>query len=171
VVAASLFSDGAAAVLVSGDRNELGGSGNIELLDSLSTTYYDSLDVMGWEINDDGFKVLFSRDIPGIVRECVEPNIRELLDKHDLAVSDICHYVTHPGGLKVIDAYQQSLRLVNGSLDYSRKILHDYGNMSSASVLYVLNDFLSAKKYNSSEYGLISALGPGFSSELLLFST
>src|SRR5438876_332842 len=170
VVASSLFSDGAAAVLVSGRESKLNENPGINLVDSLTTTYYNSLDVMGWEINDEGFKVLFSRDIPSIVRECVEPNIRELLNKHDLEVNDLKHYITHPGGLKVINAYQESLGLTNGSLDYSRKILREHGNMSSASVLYVMDEFLSKKKYAPGEFGLISALGPGFSSELILFT-
>jgi alkylresorcinol/alkylpyrone synthase len=170
VIAASLFSDGAAAVLIAGDRSKLSRENKgIRLIDSLSTTYPDSLDVMGWDIVDNGFRVVFSRNIPAIVREYVYPNVRELLTKNGLSVKDIKHYITHPGGLKVIDAYEKSLNLTNGNLDYARKVLKDYGNMSSPSVLYVLNEFLSAGKYSSGELGLISALGPGFSSELLLF--
>jgi alkylresorcinol/alkylpyrone synthase len=171
VVASSLFSDGAAAVLISGDQSKLHENPGIELLDTLTTTYYDSLDVMGWEINDEGFKVLFSRDIPSIVRECVEPNIQELLVRHNLRVDDLKYYITHPGGMKVINAYQESLGLTNGSLDYSRQILQEYGNMSSASVLYVMNEFLRNGKRKPGHFGLISALGPGFSSELILFTS
>lgn len=171
VVASSLFSDGAAAVLVAGSESRLGSHSSFILRDSLTTNFYDTLDVMGWEFVDEGFKVLFSRDIPTIVRECVRPNIEEFLGQHTLALKNISHYLTHPGGLKVVNAYQESLALSNGSLDYARKILRDYGNMSSVSVLFVIQEFLHQGKFNADEYGLISALGPGFSSELLLFST
>lgn len=172
VVATSLFSDGAAAVLIAGEKSKLAEKNNgIMLKDSLSTTYHDSLDVMGWDVVDDGFKVIFRRDIPTIVREYVYPNIKELLEKNHLSISDIKHYVTHPGGLKVIKAYEESIGLTNGSLDYARKILNEHGNMSSPSVLYVLNEFMTNAKYKPGERGLISALGPGFSSELLLFET
>jgi len=169
VIAASLFSDGAAAVFVAGDKSRFSGSKGLMLVDSLSTTYYDSLDVMGWDIVEEGFKVIFSRDIPAIVRDCVFPNIMELLNEHKLSLPDIKHYVTHPGGVKILRAYQESLGLFNGSLDNAKKVLAEHGNMSSASVLYVLNEFLTQAKFNSGELGLITALGPGFSSELILF--
>jgi alkylresorcinol/alkylpyrone synthase len=171
IIAASLFSDGAAAALVCGSENKLAVHEGIKLIDSLSTIYPDSLDVMGWDIVNDGFKVIFSRDIPAIVKEYVHPNITELLNIHNLELSDLKHYITHPGGLKVINAYEESLGLTNGKLKYSRKVLNEHGNMSSPSVLYVLKEFLNEKKYNAGEFGLISALGPGFSSELVLFMT
>lgn len=171
IIASSLFSDGCAAVLIAGDESSLAISGGAELLDSHSTIYEDSLDVMGWDIVESGFKVVFSRDIPTIVKEYVKPNIVELLDKHDLKLADIKHYVTHPGGLKVINAYEESLGINGMLLELSRKVLKEHGNMSSPSVIYVLNEFLSAKKPAAGEYGIISALGPGFSSELILFKT
>ncbi len=127
---------------------------------------------MGWQVVESGFSVIFSRDIPNIVKEYVKPNIMELLDEYELNIEDIKHYVTHPGGLKVINSYEESLGLKNGNLDLSRKILKEHGNMSSPSVIYVLNEFMkSAKNVNAGEYGLISSLGPGFSSELILFKT
>src|SRR3972149_1602030 len=169
IIATAIFSDGAAAALVVGRENKLFHTKGINLIDSLSTTYYDSLDVMGWEVADKGLKVIFSKDIPTIVRKCVRPNIAELTQKHKLLIEDIKHFVTHPGGPKVINAYEESLNLTNGSLELSRKVLREHGNMSSPSVLYVLNEFLSNGTYNPGDYGLISALGPGFSSELILF--
>ncbi len=168
LIAAAIFSDGAASALVVGREHKLFHNRGIVLLDSFSTIYYDSLDVMGWEVVDNGLKVIFSKDIPTIVRKCVRPNITELIQKHNLRIKDIKHFITHPGGLKVINAYEESLDLTNGTLDYSRKVLREHGNMSSPSVLYVLNEFHKAKQYTSGDYGLISALGPGFSSELIL---
>ena len=171
IIASSLFSDGCAAAFIAGDKSRYSTSKGIELIDSLSTIYDDSLDVMGWDIVDTGFKVIFSRDIPTIVKEYVNPNINEMLELHKLGINDIKHYITHPGGLKVINAYEESLSLANGKLGLSRKVLREHGNMSSPSVLYVLNEFLNGGYFDSNEYGLLSALGPGFSSELVLFKT
>lgn len=171
IVASSLFSDGAAAVLVAGDEVNIGKGKGIRLLNSLSTIYDNSLDVMGWDIAEEGLRVIFSKDIPTIVRDCVKPNIMELLYINNLTLNDLKHFVTHPGGLKVLDAYEQSLGLTNGKLNLSRKVLNLHGNMSSPSVIYVLNEFLLQNSYKPDEYGLISSLGPGFSSELILFRT
>jgi alkylresorcinol/alkylpyrone synthase len=170
IIASSLFSDGCAAALICGKESRLCKNKGVELIDSLSTIYENSLDVMGWDVVDNGFSVVFSRDIPIIVKEYVKPNINELLKKHDLNIEDIKHYVTHPGGLKVINAYEESLALKNGALKNSRKVLNEHGNMSSPSVLYVMKEFLT-NNFNTGEYGLLSALGPGFSSELVLFKT
>ncbi len=170
IIASSLFSDGCAVALVSGKESRLNNNKGAELVDSMSTIYEDSLDVMGWEIVDSGFSVIFSRDIPAIVKEYVNPNIMELLQIHGLNIEDIQHYITHPGGLKVINAYEESLGLTNGALENSRKVLREHGNMSSPSVLYVLKEFLESR-YDADGYGLLSALGPGFSSELVLFKT
>ncbi len=169
IVSLALFSDGAAASIVAGDEHRLSKSSNVNLLSSLSTTYYDSIGVMGWEVAELGLKAIFSKDIPTIVRKEVKTNIEELLTKSGLSVSDLSHYVVHPGGAKVLMEYEASLGLSQGTFNESRKVLREHGNMSSPTVLYVLKEIMDAKKYNTGEYGIISALGPGFSSEIILF--
>jgi alkylresorcinol/alkylpyrone synthase len=171
IIASSLFSDGAAAVFVAGNESRFYSQKGIVLIDSFSTIYDNSLDVMGWGIVDNGFKVIFSRDIPSIVKDSVKANILEFLKANSLKLEDIKHYIAHPGGMKVINAYEESLNLKNGSLNFSRKVLKEHGNMSSPSVIFVLNEFLNAGSCSTGEYGLLSALGPGFSSELILFKT
>jgi alkylresorcinol/alkylpyrone synthase len=171
IVATSLFSDGSACVLVSGSNSKLASKGKMRLFDSLSTTYIDSLDVMGWNVVEEGLRVVFSKDIPSIVRNCVKPNILEIVQSWNITPGEIKHFIAHPGGIKVINAYEESLELKNGSMNLPRKVLKEHGNMSSPSVLYVLEEFLKEGKHSSDEYGLISALGPGFSSELILFKT
>ena len=126
---------------------------------------------MGWDVKDNGLKVIFSKDIPTIVRSCVRQNVEELAKGNEIGLSDMKHFVVHPGGPKVLDAYEQSLGLQNDALRFSRKVLCEHGNMSSPTVLYVLKEFMNSKEYEPDEYGLISALGPGFSSELVLFKT
>jgi len=165
LVATSLFADGAAAVLVSGA--EIDGPGP-RIVASRSTIWHDTLDVMGWEINDRGLKVLFSRDIPAIVRNLVLPSLREFLADQGMAIQDLSHIIAHPGGTKVIEAYEQTLGLPPGTMNRPREILRHYGNMSSPTVLFVLEDFMRSQAIGSGEYGLITALGPGFSSEMIL---
>lgn len=169
LVSLALFSDGAAAALVTGDENKISDLSQISLQNSLSTTYYDSLGVMGWEVVNNGFKAIFSKDIPTIVRKEVKSNIEQLLNRNNLSISDLKHFAIHPGGAKVLMEYEGSLGLSDGRFKHSRKVLKQHGNMSSATVLYVLAEIMEEKQFNKGEYGIISALGPGFSSELILF--
>lgn len=171
IIGTSLFSDGAAAVLVAGDRHPLSKSKGLVLLNSLSTIYDDSLDVMGWEVRDSGLKVIFSKDIPTIVHGSVKANIAEFTEANGLGSDEIKHYVIHPGGPKVISAYEEALGLKYDELRFTKDVLRKHGNMSSPTVLYVLKEFMDRGEFHPGEYGLISALGPGFSSELVLFRT
>jgi alkylresorcinol/alkylpyrone synthase len=165
LVATSLFGDGAAAALVSGAET---GDAGPRILASQSTLWYESLDVMGWDINDRGLKVLFSRDIPSIVRNLALPALLEFLAAQGITLRDIDHVIAHPGGAKVIEAYEQALGLADGKMDRARSILRRYGNMSSPTVLFVLDEFVKSQAVKSGEYGLITALGPGFSAEMVL---
>jgi len=169
IVAIALFSDGAASCLVAGDRHRLAQQADVKLTDSFTTTYYDSMDVMGWEIVETGFRAIFSKDIPSIVRNNIRENVDEFLSKNRTEVSELDHFIIHPGGTKVIIEYEKCLGLEEGSFIYPRRVLRNHGNMSSATVLYVMEEFLRDKNYSKGEKGLISAMGPGFSSELLLF--
>jgi alkylresorcinol/alkylpyrone synthase len=171
IVSLALFADGAAAVIVAGKENKLYHRSKLNLLESLSTTYFDSLDVMGWEILNNGFKAIFSKDIPSIVRNKVWVNIESLLSNRSISIGDVKHYVVHPGGPKVLNEYEDSLGLEEGAFGCSRKVLREHGNMSSPTVLYVLKEFMERERWSDGEYGIISALGPGFSSELILFKT
>lgn len=171
LVATSLFADGAAAVLIEGDEVQshatLPQTGFPRIVDTMSMTWEDSLDVMGWNITDEGLEVLFSRDIPTIVHSLMKPNIDQFLEDNEVRTEQISRYITHPGGMKVIEAYRESLGLEEEALKYPRDILKNYGNMSSASVLFVLRENLSDPG-EPGTYGLVTALGPGFSSELVL---
>ncbi len=123
---------------------------------------------MGWRITKDGFNIVLSRDIPSIVTGLVGENITELLDIHGLSLADLKHYIAHPGGAKVMEAYREALQLADGDLRHSFNVLREYGNMSSVTVFFILERVMREAKAGSGEYGLISALGPGFSSELVL---
>ena len=163
-IGSSLFSDGISAVIVKGDNHK--DDQSIQYVASSSKLYYDSLDVMGWDFQDTGFKVLFSKDIPTFIHEHVYEDITQFLAKHNLQLSDIKNYIFHPGGKKVLDAYTDALSIEGDVLYNTRGVMNDYGNMSSATVLYVLERFMTEGYENG--YGLMMAMGPGFSSEMVL---
>ncbi len=165
LIGTSLFADGAACALVTGDKVILPGEG-FHIKDTQSTLMQDSEDVMGWDIKDEGLHVVFSRDIPKIIEKWLKPNVDHFLEKISKTSSDITHFIAHPGGKKVLTAYEKSLGLTTDMTDVSRTVLAKYGNMSSPTVLYVLKDFME-KKPQQGEEGLLTALGPGFSSEML----
>jgi alkylresorcinol/alkylpyrone synthase len=163
-IGSSLFSDGIAACIIKGDNH--GTDQPFQYVASSSKLYYDSLDVMGWEFQDTGFKVLFSKDIPTFINEHVKEDITEFLDKQGLQLSDIKNFIFHPGGKKVLDAYTDALAVEGDFLNKTRAIMNNYGNMSSATVLYVLEKFMT-DGYEEG-YALMMAMGPGFSSEMVL---
>ena len=127
----------------------------------------DSLDVMGWDVKDNGLYVVFSKSIPSLVENWLKPNVTQFLEIHELTTADIHHFIAHPGGKKVITAYEKALQLPPEKTAVSLDILRQFGNMSSATVFYVLQQFMG-QEIRKGDYGLITALGPGFSSELLL---
>lgn len=164
-IGSSLFSDGVAACIIKGDNHSYP-SAKVDYIAASSKLYYDSLDVMGWEFKDTGFKVLFSKDIPTFINENVRQDIGEFLQKHNLQLTDIKNFIFHPGGKKVLDAYTNALQIEGDFLKHTREVMNDNGNMSSATVLYVLDKFINDGFEDG--YGLMMAMGPGFSSEMAL---
>lgn len=165
IVATSLFADGAAAALITGTPGHSGGRPRIAA--TQSTTWPDSLDVMGWDMTNDGMKVIFSRDIPTLVKQYMLSNVEELLIEQGVPLSQIAAFVLHPGGRKVLEAYEEALELPREALSASSAVLHKYGNMSSCTVLFVLEETMR-RGIAEGAWGIAGALGPGFSSELLL---
>ena len=165
LVASALFGDGAAAVVVAGSGVRREG---LEIVDTESTLWPDSLDVMGWDFESEGMQVVFSKDIPSLVLRESKKNISEFLARHSLSLNQMQFFVAHPGGAKVIAAYEEALSLGPSAMQGARDILAEYGNMSSASMLFVLERFLENGRVEPGTWGLATALGPGFSSELVL---
>lgn len=164
-VGSSLFADGVAACLITGDGYEDATDNKISFVDAESKLYYDSLDIMGWDFTDNGFKVLFSPGIPALIAKHVREDVTSFLARHELPLPAIENYIFHPGGKKVLGAYEEALTADGDFLRITREIMKEYGNMSSTTVLYVLERFLHEYKPG---YGLMMAMGPGFSSEMVL---
>ncbi len=159
VVATALFGDGAAAAVIScgGEGPRIGPAGE--------HTWPDSLDIMGWEVLEDGLKALFSRDIPRLVRSEMRGVAGRFLARQELHLGDIDHFVCHPGGAKVVTAFEEAFELAPGTLADGRGVLRDYGNMSAATVLFVLERTL---RRDIAGRLLLAALGPGFTAGFLL---
>ncbi len=162
-VASGIFGDGAAAVVLRG-----GGGGGPEVLATRSVLYPDTEWVMGWDFVDSGFKVVLSAKVPEVVRRHVRGDVDAFLAEHGLDRSRIRHWIAHTGGPKVLEAFGQALELPEGALDRSWRSLEEVGNLSSASVLFVLGDLLESGEARPGDLGLLAAMGPGFSAELVL---
>ncbi len=165
-IGSTLFADGVAACLITGDNHKMDEENSINFLASESKFYYDSLDVMGWEFQNEGFKVLFSQDIPTIISKNILNDVSVFLKKHNLVLSDVKNFIFHPGGKKILLAYEASLFINEASLKNTKDVMKNYGNMSSPTVLYVLEKFFSSGFENG--LGLMLSLGPGFSCEMAL---
>jgi alkylresorcinol/alkylpyrone synthase len=154
VVAASLFGDGAAAIVLrAGD----GGATQIEATGE--KLWPDTLDIMGWSVDPQGFGVIFQRTIPDFVRDHMGAAIAEIVSRMQLSISEIDRFICHPGGSKVIAALERALSLDQGTLDHERDVIADYGNMSAPTVLFVLQ---RARAQGLPPRSLLTALGPGF---------
>jgi alkylresorcinol/alkylpyrone synthase len=166
LVSSGLFGDGAAAVVVSGA--ECGQRNGPEIVASRSTFYPNTEDTMGWDISEKGFRIVLSRDVPDVILKNLGRDADGFLSDHGLQRSDIKNWVIHTGGPKVLDATEAALRLPKGALDISRECLRRTGNLSSASVLFVLEETMKNRRPEPGTWGILAAMGPGFCSELVL---
>lgn len=165
LVASGLFGDGAAAVVA---RGGTGHGGAIEVLDSRSHLYPDSKRIMGFDVGEEGLRIVLDAQVPAIVERYIPDDVDDFLELNGLTRSDISWWVCHPGGPKVIDALGDALDLTDHDVALTRASLARVGNLSSASVLHVLQDTLRERPPEPGSYGLLLALGPGFCSELVL---
>ena len=167
LIASGLFGDGAAAVIVTGGDRPINGDGP-EILASRSVFYPDTERVMGWDVSEEGFAVVLSADVPKMVTDHLRQDVDTFLADHGLTRGDVASWVCHPGGPKVLDAMERGLELPPGALDVTWKSLREVGNLSSTSVLLVLRETLEKHRPPPGSYGLLTAMGPGFCSELVL---
>lgn len=161
LVSTSLFGDGAAAVVLNTWGN------GPKLIGSHNTLLPKTEWVMGWDIIETGLKVRIAADIPAVVLAQLPQLFEDACDKWGVSRQQIKHFILHPGGAKVLDGFVQTLDLTEQHLTHSSGVLRDYGNMSSPTVLFVLDHFIndSPKK---GEYGLMVGFGPGFSADQAL---
>jgi alkylresorcinol/alkylpyrone synthase len=178
LVAASLFGDGAAAVIAKGAARAAGdmqaaGDNQISaaprVLATRSRIYPDTEEVMGWRIGSDGFRIVLSVDVATVTEKYLGEDVRGFLADHGLTPEDVTTWVCHPGGPRVIEAVENVLDLPGDALDHTRNSLRSNGNLSSVSVLDVLRANMAAPPPAGS-MGLMIAMGPAFCSELVLLA-
>jgi alkylresorcinol/alkylpyrone synthase len=166
LIASGLFGDGAAAVIIAGARRRANRGPHV--IATQSTLYRDTERLMGWDVVDSGFKIVLSPKVPDAVRENLGADVDRLLAAHGLDRGAIRHWIAHTGGPKVLQGIESALGLPCDALERSWRSLNEIGNLSSASVLFVLGDFLADGQAQAGDYGLMIAVGPGFCSELVL---
>ena len=164
-IASGLFGDGAAAVVVRGADCPTSGP---SILATRSVFYPNSEDVMGWKVSEKGFGIVLSADVPEVVRRFLRRDVDAFLADHDLTRDQIGAWVCHPGGPRVLQAMQECLELPPDALSITWDSLKKVGNLSSASVLVVLEELQRNQRPEPGTYGLMMAMGPGFCSEFLL---
>jgi alkylresorcinol/alkylpyrone synthase len=165
IIASGLFGDGAAAVVVAGHNRQADGP---RVAAMRSVFYPNTEDVMGWRITQEGFRIVLSADVPKVIEANIARDVHGFLRAHDLTQADITSYVCHPGGPKVLAAFASALAIDPQALGVTHRSLASVGNLSSASVLMVLQDTLEAHRPPPDTWGLMMAMGPGFCSELVL---
>jgi alkylresorcinol/alkylpyrone synthase len=157
IVATALFGDGAAGAILStkGDGPEVGAAGEY--------TWPNSLDVMGWDMAEDGLKARFAQSIPTLVANDFRKLLDQFMDKNDIQLSEITGFACHPGGAKVLDALEDAMDMQRGDLKESRGVLKDFGNMSAVTALFV-----AERMKLMGQQTLLTALGPGFTATFLM---
>lgn len=165
LISSGLFGDGAAAVLVAGDQVPQRGP---KIVATHRVFYPDTEDVMGWDISEKGFRIVLSPDVPKVVIEHLGRDVDVFLSAHGLGRSDIGTWIMHTGGPKVLEATEESLGLPREALEASWETLRRVGNLSSASVLVVLDEVMKHRHPAPGTRSVLAAMGPGFCAEMLL---
>jgi alkylresorcinol/alkylpyrone synthase len=165
LISAALFGDGAAAAIVVGAEKEMPG---VEILDTRSVFYPQTERIMGWDISERGFQIVLSPDLPQLIIDHVGHDVDAFLSDHGMARKDIGKWILHTGGPKILEATGKALDLTREDLSASWDSLRKVGNLSSASVLLVLEEVFKRRRPDPGTYSVLAAMGPGFCSEFVL---
>src|SRR5579875_520767 len=165
LVATALFGDGAGVALLTGEDRAAHGP---RVLDCHSVFYPNTEEIMGWNISEHGFGIVLSPALPDLVRGRLRTDVDRFLNRHSLKRADIGNWLIHTGGPKVLDAMADALELLSDAMEVSWDCLRRFGNLSSASVLLVLEEVMLNRRPPAGTLSLLLALGPGFSSEIIL---
>jgi alkylresorcinol/alkylpyrone synthase len=165
LISSALFGDGAAATIVVGAERDYSGA---EILDTRSVFYPQTEHIMGWDISEKGFQIVLSPTLPQLIVDHLGHDVDAFLADHDLTRKDIGRWILHTGGPKILEATGTALGLSKEQMDASWDCLRQVGNLSSASVLLVLEEVFKRRRPEPGTYSLLAAMGPGFCSELVL---
>lgn len=161
LVGSALFADGAASVIVDEE-------GDLEILASRSYLIPGTSQVMGYDILEDGSHLRLQRELPSLLADHIPALVKEFLAERGLIPSDLDFWLFHPGGTKILSLLEESFELPRAKTHWAWDVLRGYGNMSSASILFVLNEFLRERPWRAGEHALVVGVGPGLTIELVL---
>jgi alkylresorcinol/alkylpyrone synthase len=167
LVSSALFGDGAAAAVLAGGggRRRFGG---VRLLERLSHLFPRSTYALGFDLGDDGFHSVLSKDVPALLKTEIARLVGVLAARRGLTRDELSCFVLHPGGRKILACAEEELGLSRADLQPSWDVLRDYGNQSSASVLFVLHEWMTKRRPPAGAHGILAAFGPGLATELAL---
>ncbi len=173
LISCSLFGDGAAAAVITGEAGSGGPHSGApdsgpRILGAETFLFPESIDAMGFDLRETGFHIILAREVPELIRSRIRELVAGFLGRNGLTERDIAAWVLHPGGQKLLSFVEQELELPPEQTEPSWAVLRDYGNLSSASVLFVLERWLTERRVAPGAYGLLAGFGPGFSAELVL---
>jgi len=163
LISSILFGDGAAAVIISGN-----GARGPKILTSETYTFPDSLGAMGFDLRDSGFHILLAKDVPEMIGASIGDLVRGFLDRNGRKREEIKGWILHPGGARLLGNVETELGLCKCDTQPSWDILGNVGNLSSATILFILQEWLEKRPLKAGEYAMAAAFGPGFSAEFLL---
>jgi len=164
LISSILFGDGAAAVIVSGKKSASGP----RILVSETYTFPDSLGAMGFDLKDSGFHILLSKDVPEMIGERIEGLVDGFLSRHGVTRDQIRGWILHPGGSRLLGNVEKALGLSKCDTQPSWDVLGNVGNLSSATVLFILQEWMEKRPLKKGDIAMAAAFGPGFSAEFLL---
>jgi len=165
VVSTALFGDGAAAAVLDGREAQTGQRSGVSVLGHDSVTWPDTEDLMGWRFGDDGMTVTLAKSIPHLVRREFRATFEEACARVGVSPGDVDHHLVHPGSAVVLDAVGEALDLHRCALEPSREVLRQHGNMSAATVLFILDRCVNEGRARPGDVAVLSAMGPGFSAD------
>ena len=163
VVSAAIFGDGAACVLVSSAEEDMGP----KILGQEMYHFYDATKMMGFKLVNTGLQMILDKEVPQKISGHFPKIVHPFLEKYGKKIEDVDHLIFHPGGKKIVQTVEQLFGSLGKNIDDTKEVLRLYGNMSSATVLYVLERFLE-KEITKGELGLMLSFGPGFSAQRIL---
>ncbi len=162
VVSAAIFGDGSACTLLSSHENDTGP----KIVDTGMYHFYDAEQMMGFKLTNMGLKMVLNQKVPEAIAEHFPAIIHPFLERNNMKIDALDHLIFHPGGKKIVQTVEELFGAMGKNIDDTREVLRRYGNMSSATVLYVLERFLN--KSREGDTGLMLSFGPGFSAQRVL---
>tara|TARA_R110002049_G_scaffold256629_1_gene432072 strand:+ start:2008 stop:3060 length:1053 start_codon:yes stop_codon:yes gene_type:complete len=163
IVSAAIFGDGCACTILSSHEKEEGP----EIIDEAMYHFYDAEHMMGFELKNSGLQMVLDKEVPEKIAAHFPAIVHPFLERNQLSIADVDHLIFHPGGKKIVQTVEELFGSLGKNIDYTKAVLKEYGNMSSATVTYVLEKFI-AEGVQKGGVGLMLSFGPGFTAQRLL---